>query len=102
MKSGERRVAKLYLRGVAPDFKLLELRASVWANTVVRVLGHGISDGAAYELLEYIPGGMLEDLLRAGPLPKSDLRRIVKEIADALNGIHAHRILHCASSRKTC
>ena len=88
------RVAKLYRRGVAPDFKLLEILARSVGDTVVRVLGHGISDGAAYELLEYIPGGTLEDLLRAGPLPKSDLRRIVKEIADALNGIHAHRILH--------
>ena len=94
VKSGERCVAKLYRRGVAPDFKLLEILARSVGDTVVRVLGHGISDGAAYELLEYIPGGTLEDLLRAGPLPKSDLRRIVKEIADALNGIHAHRILH--------
>jgi hypothetical protein len=32
--------------------------------------------------------------MRAGPLPKSDIKRIVSEIADALNGIHAHRILH--------
>ena len=32
--------------------------------------------------------------MRAGPLPKADIKRIVSEIADALNGIHAHRILH--------
>jgi len=55
---------------------------------------HGVSDGTAYELLEYIAGGTLEDLMHAGPLPKADLRRIVAEIAEALNGIHAHRILH--------
>ena len=94
VKSGDRCVAKLYRRGIAPDFKLLDILARSVGDSVVRVLAHGVSDGAAYELLEYVPGGTLEDLLRAGPLPKSDLRRIVQEIADALAGIHAHRILH--------
>ena len=93
-KTGERRVAKLYRRGIAPDFRLLDVLAQAVGDTVVRVLAHGISDGAAYELLEYVPGGTLQDLLRAGPLPKEDIRRIVKEIAEALTGIHAHRILH--------
>ena len=93
-KTGERRVAKLYRRGIAPDFRLLDVLAQAVGDTVVRVLAHGVSDGAAYELLEYVPGGTLQDLLRAGPLPKEDIRRIVKEIAEALSGIHAHRILH--------
>ena len=30
----------------------------------------------------------------SGPLPKEDIRPIVREIADALGGIHAHGILH--------
>ena len=94
VRSGERRVAKLYRKGVGPDFQLLAILAQTVGDTVVRVLAHGVSDGTAYELLEYIPGGTLEDLMRAGPLSKSDIRRIVSEIADALNGIHAHRILH--------
>lgn len=94
VRTGERRVAKLYRRGIAPDFRLLEILAQSVGDTVVRVLAHGTSDGAAYEVLEYIPGGTLEALLRAGPLPKADLKRVVREIADALNGIHAHRILH--------
>jgi len=93
-KTGERRVAKLYRRGIAPDFRLLDILAQAVGDTVVRVLAHGVSDGAAYEILEYVPGGTLQDLMRAGPLPKADIRRIVKEIADALTGIHAHRILH--------
>lgn len=93
-RTGERRVAKLYRRGIAPDVRLLAILSDAVGDTVVRVLAHGVSDGTAYELLEYIPGGTLEQLLRAGPLPKADVRRIVAEIADALNGIHAHRILH--------
>jgi hypothetical protein len=92
--TGERRVAKLYRRGIAPDFRLLDLLVQSVGDAVVRVLAHGVSDGVAYEVLEYVPGGTLEDLLRSGPLPKSDLRRVVEEIADALNGIHAQHILH--------
>ncbi|MEO8674375.1 MAG: protein kinase, partial [Casimicrobiaceae bacterium] len=92
--SGERRVAKLYRKGVAPDFRLLTILSEAVGHTVVRVLAHGVSEGTAYELLEYVPGGTLGDLIREGPLPKDDIERIVAEIADALNGIHAHRILH--------
>jgi hypothetical protein len=92
--TGERRVAKLYRRGVAPDFRMLDILAQSVGDAVVRVLAHGVSDGVAYELLEYVPGGTLLDLMREGPLPKSDLQRVVKEIADALNGIHAQHILH--------
>lgn len=92
--TGERAVAKLYRHGVAPDFRLLDLLSQTVGDSVVRVLAHGASDGAAYELLEYIPGGTLADLLQAGPLPKADIRRVVAEVAEALAGIHAQRILH--------
>ena len=93
-QSGEKAVAKLYRRGIEPDFRLLDILTKSVGGTVVRVLDHGVSDGAAFELLEYVPGGTLEALMRAGPLSKSDIRRVVKEIADALAGIHAHGILH--------
>ncbi|MCC6197114.1 MAG: serine/threonine protein kinase [Burkholderiales bacterium] len=93
-RKGDRAVAKLYRKGIQPDFHLLDILARSVGDTVVKVLDHGVSDGAAYELLEYVPGGTLEALLRAGPLPKADIRRIVAEIADALVGIHAHGILH--------
>ncbi len=93
-KTGENAVAKLYRRGIKPEFRLLDILSKSVGDTVVRVLDHGESDGAAFELLEYVPGGTLEALMRAGPLSKSDIRRVVKEIADALAGIHAHGILH--------
>ena len=93
-RSGEKVVAKLYRRGIEPDFRLLRILAQSVGETVVRVLDHGVSDGAAYEILEYVPGGTLERLMHDGPLPKDDIRAIVREIADALAGIHAHGILH--------
>lgn len=92
--SGDKAVVKLYRRGIQPDFRLLRILGSAVGDTVVQVLDHGVSDGTAFEVLEYIPGGTLEALLRSGPLPKSDIRRIVQQIADALRGIHAQRILH--------
>ena len=94
VRGGGQCVVKLYRRGLEPDFRLLEILAQAVGDSVVRVLGHGISDGVAYEVLEYIPGGTLQDLLRSGPVGTADVRRIVEEIAAALNGIHAHRILH--------
>jgi hypothetical protein len=92
--TGDKAVAKLYRKGIQPDFRLLAVLAQSVGETVVRVLDHGVSDGAAYELLEYVPGGTLEALLASGPLPKDDIRAMVREIADALAGIHAHGILH--------
>ena len=94
VRSGGNAVVKLYRRGIQPDFRLLDVLARSVGDTVVRVLDHGMSDGAAYELLEYVPGGTLEQLMRAGPLPRADIRRVVQDIADALGGIHAHHILH--------
>jgi len=90
----ERAVAKLYRKGIQPDFHLLDILAETVGDTVVGVRAHGVSDGVAYELLEYIPGGTLETYLREGPLSGGDVRTIVSEIAQALRGIHAHRILH--------
>ncbi len=92
--SGERRVVKLYRRGLKPDFALLDVLASTIGPTVVRVLAHGVSDGTAYEVLEYVPGGTLQHYLAAGPVPPSDVRAIVRDVGAALAGIHAHRILH--------
>ncbi|MFO1302459.1 MAG: serine/threonine-protein kinase [Burkholderiales bacterium] len=93
-RTGGNAVAKLYRRGIAPDVRLLAILAQSVGDTVVRVLDHGVSDGAAYEILEYVPGGTLEQLMREGPLPRDDVRAIVREIADALAGIHVHGILH--------
>jgi hypothetical protein len=93
-RTGDKAVAKLYRKGIEPDFRLLAILAQTVGPTVVRVLDHGVSDGAAYEILEYVPGGTLEALMRSGPLPMEDIKAMVREIADALAGIHAHGILH--------
>jgi serine/threonine protein kinase len=93
-RNGDKRVVKLYRKGIEPDFRLLDVLSKTVGDSVVRVLAHGVSEGVAYEVLEYIAQGTLQQLMQAGPLTRDEIRRIVTEIADALNGIHAHRILH--------
>jgi len=92
--TGDQAVAKLYRHGIEPDFQLLDRLAHAVGDTVVHMLDRGVSDGVAYEVLEFVPGGTLEALLRSGPLPKSEIRRIVEQIGEALRGIHAQHILH--------
>lgn len=90
--NGERRVAKLYRKGIRPDAELLSRLAD--ASHVVRQFEHGMSDGYAYELMEYCAHGTLRELLEAGPLHRESLRRLVSELAAALDEIHERQILH--------
>lgn len=92
--TGEQCVAKLYRQGLEPDLRLLALLAHAEGDYLVRLRAWGVSDGVAYEVQEYLRHGTLRQLLAAGPVPHADVRRIVKELADALTGIHAQRILH--------
>lgn len=92
--TGGRCVAKLYRRGFAPDPRLVRLLAGHPGEHIVRVLAHGTSEGIHYEIVEYIPQGTLRELMAKGPMPRDDVIAIVREIAAALDEIHAHKILH--------
>jgi serine/threonine protein kinase len=92
--TGRSCVAKLYRKGLEPDMRLLALLSSRQGDHLVRILAHGVSDGVAYEVQEYLANGTLRDLLRDGPITRDVLRRIVSEIASALDDVHAQRIIH--------
>ena len=96
MRSGERRVAKLYRKGIEPDFRLLDdpladrrrrRRARARSRRVrrrrlraprVRAGRHARGPAA-----------------RRGPLPRDDVRAHRRARSPTrCNGIHAHRILH--------
>jgi len=51
-------------------------------------------DGLHYMVMEYAPGGTLKALLDSGRLPVDRAREIAAQIADALQGAHAHGIVH--------
>jgi serine/threonine protein kinase len=56
---------------------------------------YGEADGRRFMVLEYLPGGSLEDRLAAGrPLPDGETRRIATEVAGGLAHAHARGIVH--------
>src|SRR5579872_3715730 len=62
---------------------------------VTQVYDYGASGGRPFMVLEYLPGGSLEDLLRAnGALRDEDAQRIGSEIAAGLAHAHARGVVH--------
>ncbi|MCB9663938.1 MAG: phosphotransferase [Alphaproteobacteria bacterium] len=72
----------------------------------VRALGHrallaprgvgSVPGGRPYRVLPWIDGPTLADARRAGPLDPEDVRRVFRELADALAQAHAHGLGHGA------
>ena len=61
---GEELIAKIYRHGIHPDREVQERIAAIDPSHCVRMLDRGISDGFAFELMEYCRAGSLRDLLR--------------------------------------
>ena len=94
----ERLVAvKLHALGGNPARIEREARAAAGLSheNVAGVYDAGEADGRAYLVLEYLPGGTLEDLLESGgPLPDEEAARIAREIASGLAHAHTHGVVH--------
>jgi serine/threonine-protein kinase len=62
---------------------------------ICRLYDYGRSDGRRYMVLEYLPGGTLEDRMRTGdPLADEDTARISGELASGLAQAHAQGLVH--------
>jgi serine/threonine protein kinase len=61
---------------------------------LVAVLEHGVVEGRPYLVLEYAGGGSLSDRLERGALGVDETLRLVAEIADGLDALHAKGIFH--------
>lgn len=94
--AGEYRVAKIYRSGIQPKTDVLEKVGGTEFEHVVELFEHGKSDGRAYELLEYVEGGSLEDLIRGeGPkLPEQRVEEILYELLYAIQHLHANGVIH--------
>jgi serine/threonine-protein kinase len=57
-------------------------------RNLVAVLGLGIDDGVYYVVMEYVDGGDLATLTRAGPLPEALGLLVAEEIALGLDHVH--------------
>ena len=95
---GEQRVAKIYRHGILPKAAVQERISRVGRQHRVDILEHGVSDGYAYELMEYCTGGSLRTLLlqpdHSRGLPPELVRTVAKELALALADIHANGLVH--------
>jgi predicted Ser/Thr protein kinase len=62
---------------------------------IIQVFDCGEQDGLYYMVMEYIEGKVLEDVMRAmGPMPLSQARPIIAELAGALDYAHEQGIIH--------
>ena len=91
-------VAKIYRHGILPKTAVQERIARIDRANRVEVLEFGVSDGYAYELMEYCRGGSLRGLLDqpghehgVGP---ALVQTIAAELAQALADIHRHGLVH--------
>jgi serine/threonine-protein kinase len=94
----ERHVA---LKLLAPneDTERFEREARAFAAlahpNVTQLYDYGESDGRPFMVLEYLPGGSLEELLRThGILADEETRRIATELAGGLAHAHARGVVH--------
>lgn len=70
--------------------------ASLGHPNVCRLFDYGSTeDGRPYMVLEYLPGGSLEERLRPGtPLPDDETARLALEIAAGLAHAHERHVVH--------
>jgi eukaryotic-like serine/threonine-protein kinase len=62
---------------------------------ICQLYDFGEAEGRPYIVLEYLPGGTLEDRLSSGkPLPTDEAARIAEEIASGLAHAHARGLVH--------
>ncbi len=70
--------------------------ASLGHPHICRLFDYGSTEeGRPYMVLEYLPGGTLEERLRPGePLPDEETARLAREIAAGLAHAHSRRVVH--------
>ena len=61
---------------------------------IVKMLDEVEEDGQHYLIIEYLPGGDLSDLLKAGQLPVEKTLQLAIDICDALTRAHRLNIIH--------
>src|SRR5436305_1836212 len=69
--------------------------AALWHPNVTQLVDYGAWEGRPYMVLEFLPGGTLEDRLRDGrPLPDAETERIAREVAAGLAHAHGRGLVH--------
>ncbi|MDP3650352.1 MAG: protein kinase [Rhodoferax sp.] len=87
-------VAKIYRHGIQPRPEVQERIARIAPHHRVEVLEFGVSEGYAYELMEYCGHGSLRQRMQGGPLAHALLLDWVHELSQAIDGVHAVGLIH--------
>jgi Tol biopolymer transport system component/predicted Ser/Thr protein kinase len=75
-----------------------EQEAKVLANLlhphILPVHDYGEADGYTYIVMPFVESGTLADLLKGGPLPLPQMRRVISQVGDALDYAHSQGVIH--------
>ena len=94
--AGVQLVAKVFEPGHSAPEDVLEKLKGLEANEdVVPVVDHGHAGGRRYVVLEYVPGGNLNELLTPGsPAPPDLVREVLVQLLGGLERLHGAGIEH--------
>ncbi|MFZ6712773.1 protein kinase domain-containing protein [Undibacterium sp. TC9W] len=92
--SAIQRVAKIYRHGIHGKSEVSERLQAVPAEHRVVVLEAGVSDGHAYELMEYCELGSLKKVVQDKRPDPAMLESIVRELVTAIASVHKAGLIH--------
>ncbi len=72
----------------------VKIVAELEHRNIVPVHDYGEADGQPYIVMRYMSGGSLDDRLRQGALPLSEITSILDQIGPALDYAHSKGVLH--------
>ncbi|MDR0777291.1 MAG: protein kinase [Azonexus sp.] len=87
-------VAKIYRQGILPSSEVQARIARVDARHRVTMFETGLSDGHAYEVMEYCAHGSLRQHLNGQAQPSAFIAEVIGEMAGALQAVHAAALVH--------
>ena len=68
--------------------------ASLNNDHIVNIIDIFDENGTSYYVMKYLSGGSLADKVQDRPLPERSALKVIREVADALDSIHSHGLLH--------
>eukprot|EP00756_Hemistasia_phaeocysticola_P026433 Hpha_TRINITY_DN16062_c0_g2::TRINITY_DN16062_c0_g2_i1::g.121834::m.121834 len=83
-------------KGVEEMLREVDLMTNLRHDNIVQFLGCGVESGHVLIVMEYLPGGSLQSILRQfnGKVPESCVRRFTRDILSGLRFIHSQCIVH--------
>jgi serine/threonine protein kinase/tetratricopeptide (TPR) repeat protein len=71
----------------------VKLRKIIHHN-VAQILDYGHEGDIDFLVMEYVPGVMLDQLVKAGPLPESEIVKLGSQLCDGMKAAHDRGIVH--------